>query len=68
MDIGTVLHRETARTANKSRISQLPGIPLLDGENILYLLTYTYYTRTNPYMAQGTTRPDLFVLRLHFLQ
>lgn len=48
MDIGTVLHRETARTANKSRISQLPGIPLLDGENILYLLTYTYYTRTWP--------------------
>lgn len=46
MDIGTVLHRETARTAIKSRIAQLPGIPLLDGENILYSSTYTCYTRT----------------------
>lgn len=38
MDIGTVLHRETARTANNSRLSQLPGKVfslLLDGENIL---------------------------------
>lgn len=73
MDIGTVLHRETARTAIKSRISQLPAIPLLDGENILYLLTYLpihllySYIALRHHAARSARAPATFSIigRLH---